>query len=247
MTDWPASAPESMTTLTAVAAVASLSTFEILEMSRVNSLAFVAGMSKKVAKPSSFEITIVWPGHAGSGARKASEDPLSNTTCLVTFLDTILAKSFVKSYSTPETRPVGRGLLIVQRSAALARQSLAFVSSKASYKLPCLSPTLTWGSRAHSLITFSGTPAFSKGAPNTSLDASMFSQFMRSASPSKGEAEAWIALLPVSGLALNPSSSHFANTAPRNESAGASDGSVGPQTLPRKSAHESLPSSHSTT
>ena len=73
------------------------------------------------------------------------------------------------------------------------------------------------------------------------------SQFMRSAMPSKGEADACTPLSPVLGGALRPSFSQSALIKPRIESAGACAGSVGPSTAPRKASHLRSAASHLTT
>lgn len=56
------------------------------------------------------------------------------------------------------------------------------------------------------------------------------SQFILSASPSKGEAEAWTPLSVVSGAAFSPNFSQSAASIPRREEEGALAGSVGPRT-----------------
>ena len=72
------------------------------------------------------------------------------------------------------------------------------------------------------------------------------SQFIRSAIPSNGDADACTPLSPTFGAAARPSASHSARIAPRIDAGGACAGSVGPRTTARKSAHESSVGSHST-
>lgn len=78
----------------------------------------------------------------------------------------------------------------------------------------------------------------------SSFSSGIFSQFARSPSPSSGEAEACTPLSPVVGSVLRPSSFQSDMIIPRIDSAGAEAGSVGPKTLPRKSAHGSLRGRH---
>merc|ERR1712176_1670684 len=100
----------------------------------------------------------------------------------------------------------------------------------------CLSPYWTTGSRHQSLIVFGLTPAFSKSFPKLSRSALYPSQFIRSAKPSNGEALAWTQFSPVLGSDAKPRFFQSAKAPPRSESFGASAGSVGPSTFPRKSA-----------
>eukprot|EP00966_Prymnesium_polylepis_P158616 3666404-Prymnesium_polylepis.1 len=104
----------------------------------------------------------------------------------------------------------------------------------------------TCGSDDHFLIVASGTPAASSALPNGSSAIVPASQLVRSARPSKGDADACTALSPPLHGALSPSSFHCAAMMPRSESAGASFGSVGPSNLPRKSSHGSVAGSNST-
>merc|ERR1712176_392574 len=104
----------------------------------------------------------------------------------------------------------------------------------------------TWGSFDHALIRSSFIPQLISFLPNGSSLIDVSSQLVRSASPSNGDAEAWTPLSEPSGDAFKPSSCHASKMVRRMEPSGALEGSVGPRTLPRKSAQESASGLHST-
>jgi len=105
---------------------------------------------------------------------------------------------------------------------------------------------LTCGSTDHALIVSIGMPAARRADPKGSEAQSAPSQFIRSARASNGDADACTPLSPTSGADASPRASHLALTSPLRESAGASAGSVGPRSAPRKSAHEHDEASQST-
>ena len=93
----------------------------------------------------------------------------------------------------------------------------------------------------------SDTPAASSAFPNASSFSVVLSQFWRSQSPSKGDADACTPLSPVFGADASPKPSQPEKRAPRSDSGGAMDGSVGPTMLPRKSVHRSADGANRTT
>ena len=104
-----------------------------------------------------------------------------------------------------------------------------FVAVSASY--------VTCGSLDHFLMVASGMPAASSTLPNGSSAIATPSQLVRSARPSNGDADACTALSPPLHGAFSPSFSQSAAMMPRSAPSGASLGSVGPRTEPRKSSH----------
>jgi len=127
------------------------------------------------------------------------------------------------------------------------KQSLESKSSSWSKIDPfLLSSTRTCGSTDQALILCDDSPAPSTILPKLSLSILMPSQLFRSASASKGDADACMPLSPTFGSDARPSSFHDVRICPRKEFAGASFGSVGPSTSPRKSAHDKSFGSHST-
>mmetsp|Transcript_56799 Transcript_56799/g.183999 ORF Transcript_56799/g.183999 Transcript_56799/m.183999 type:complete len:220 (+) Transcript_56799:2570-3229(+) len=92
------------------------------------------------------------------------------------------------------------------RETSLLRHALASMSSSWSKTDPCLpSSTATCGSTDHALTIDSDMPAASIRLPKTSSGIAMPSQLLRSAKPSKGDAEACTPLSLTSGTILSPS------------------------------------------
>ena len=104
----------------------------------------------------------------------------------------------------------------------------------------------TCGSTDQAWIIFFDRPLPINNLPKLFFSIFSFNQFDLSASPSKGDAEAWTPLSPTSGLASRPRASQSEKIFPLKESAGASAGSVGPNNFPLKSSHESSEGSNST-
>ena len=77
-------------------------------------------------------------------------------------------------------------------------------SSKASKSEPFPSGYVTTGSRIHFDSVASSRPSAMIAAPNASSDGLTCSQFIFSAKPSKGDADAWPPLSPVFGSPLKP-------------------------------------------
>ena len=102
---------------------------------------------------------------------------------------------------------------------------------------PIPPPRSTCGSLDHFLMVSSGMPAASSTLPNGSSAIATPSQLVRSARPSNGDADACTALSPPLHGAFSPSFSQSAAMMPRSAPSGASLGSVGPRTEPRKSSH----------
>mmetsp|Transcript_92813 Transcript_92813/g.215692 ORF Transcript_92813/g.215692 Transcript_92813/m.215692 type:complete len:205 (+) Transcript_92813:927-1541(+) len=125
------------------------------------------------------------------------------------------------------------------------KQVRASRSSSTSKSGSCWPSKLTMGLVHQYSTVGNGTPAERTALPKKSSATFTPIQFMRSASASKGLAEAWSTLSPVSGHRSRPKAFHSSWNTLRSDPASAVRGSVAPTIFPRKCCQDIRLGSHS--
>mmetsp|Transcript_64274 Transcript_64274/g.207055 ORF Transcript_64274/g.207055 Transcript_64274/m.207055 type:complete len:217 (+) Transcript_64274:695-1345(+) len=126
------------------------------------------------------------------------------------------------------------------------KQALASRSSRRSKRAMRWPSKMTSGLPSQYSTVARAMPAESSALPKGSSAMATPIQFVRSAMASKGLAEAWIPLSPVSGCLSKPRSCHFSWKTWRTEPCSAEVGSVAPRILLRKVCQGRRLGSHST-